>query len=145
MGIAQRFHYWNDAHHHPIVHTIIRAALGMLLILKGINFISNSQSLHELILQSTFSSGVSFLVSYIIVAHLLGGVLIVVGLFTRIAVLIQLPILIGAIFFINLSPNVFGSAGEIVLAILALLLCIYLLITGSGDISMDDYLKKNVL
>jgi putative oxidoreductase len=87
---------------------------------------------------------VLFLVTYIPFAHLFGGVFIMLGLLTSISVILQIPIIMGALYY-NLTPNAFGTGGELFLSIVVLVLLIYTLIYGSGPISMDDYLKKNLL
>ena len=38
---------------------------------------------------------------YVVVAHLLGGFLIAIGLLTRVAVVSQIPVLLGAVFIVN--------------------------------------------
>lgn len=143
MDITQRLHHWNVTHH-ALVNVALRQVLGMLLLLKGINFISHSQYLEELIRQSNFSSAVNFWVSYITFAHLFGGAFIMLGLLTRLAVVLQIPILIGALMY-NMGPNTFGSGGEMILSIVVFFLLVYFLIRGGGEVSMDDYLKKHVL
>jgi len=93
---------------------------------------------------SDASFAVTFLVGYITFAHLFGGAFIMLGLLTRFAVFLQLPILIGAVYY-NITPNAFGTGGELLLSIVVLVLLIYVLLYGSGPISMDDYLKKHLL
>ncbi len=143
MNITQRLHYWHDAH--PVFHLILRVILGVFLLLKGIYFISHSEQLQQMLQESGFAAWNVFLVSYIPFAHIFGGIFIVVGLLTRIAVLLQLPVLIGAVFFINLGLSSFSTTTDLVLSILVLVLLVYFLIYGNGEYSMDDYLKKNML
>ena len=55
----------------------------------------------------------------------LGSILLVVGALTRFACLIQIPILLGAIFLVNLSPpDFYRPHAELALSILVLLLLI---------------------
>ena len=65
-------------------------------------------------------------------AHILGGLLLIVGVLTRLACLVQIPILLGAIIFINSAPDVLKPYSELFLSILVLLLLIYFLIVGNG-------------
>jgi putative oxidoreductase len=62
---------------------------------------------------------------------------------TRIVALLQIPILIGAIIFINAQLSGFAAQSELGLALLVLLLDILFLIEGSGPLSLDGYLSKN--
>ena len=57
-------------------------------------------------------------------------------MFTRAACLIQMPILIGAIIFVNSSQDVLRPYSELFLSILILLLLIYFLIVGNGPLSV---------
>lgn len=119
----------------------IRVLTGILLVLKGLYFISHNVELEKLVRQAISVPETSFLVTYIGFAHLFGGAFIILGLLTRFAVILQLPVLFGAVFY-NLSPNAFASAGEIFLSIILLILLVYILIKGSGQFSMDYYRKR---
>jgi uncharacterized membrane protein YphA (DoxX/SURF4 family) len=67
------------------------------------------------------------------------------GLITRFACAIQIPVLIGAVFFVNPAQGSQTSTFEIVLAIVVLILLVYFLIKGPGKVSMDESLKKFLL
>ena len=76
-------------------------------------------------------------------ANLLGGFMIMIGMWTRLICLLELPILIGAIVFINTQRGGFAPESELGLAILALLLAVFFLVEGSGPLSLDGYFEKN--
>jgi uncharacterized membrane protein YphA (DoxX/SURF4 family) len=102
MNIVQRLEYWGD-HHHPNWLDIIRIVLGLFLCYKGIDFLANMGAMNNL-LSNKMSFGsftTMLLVNFIAFAHLLGGFLLVLGLLTRFACILQIPILIGAIVLIN--------------------------------------------
>jgi uncharacterized membrane protein YphA (DoxX/SURF4 family) len=83
---------------------------------------------------------------YVVFAHILGGPLIMVGLFTRIACLIQIPILIGAIVFVN-YPKGFLSIGnhmELELSIIVLVGLILFMIFGAGRFSIDAKRRREM-
>jgi len=116
--------------------------LGGLLCIKGIAFMSNATLLENLL--SGYWAGNTHALEIIISwANMLGGFLIVIGLQTRIICLIQLPILIGAVIFINAQKGGFAPQSELGLAVLALLLTILFLIEGSGPVSLDAYFSNN--
>ena len=134
-----------DAANQPKWLTLFRVALGLILFWKGISFIQDSSRL-EAMVQSTginmFGENartVSFLISYI---NLLGGFFIAVGLFTRWVSLVQIPILIGAILFVNLKAGMNLSNLELMLSILVLILLIVFFIKGSGVLSADEYFRN---
>ena len=131
MGIATRFSRWR--HTYPALLLLLaRILIGMVLIVKGIFFISHAQHLRELILQSRFAAGVGFVTAYVTFVHLFGAVFIIIGLFTRIAALLQLPVLLGAVFFILPAQNTTDYSFDLVLSILVLTLLVVILIKGAG-------------
>lgn len=144
MGTAHRLRHWTLAHESYIL-LAARIILGLILLVKGIYFISHSQVLHEMIQESRFAQGTSFWVGYILFAHFFGGVFIILGLFTRIAALLQLPVLLGAIFFVIPRQSVLESGQEFALSIIVLTLLILVLIKGSGKLSMEAYKKTHQL
>ena len=144
MNITTRISRWR--HSYPsFILLIARIILGIILIAKGIFFISHAQQLKDLILTSRFSGWVGFLPAYVTFAHLFGGVFIIIGLFTRMAALIQVPVLLGALFFILPVHEINDMGSDIILSLIVLGLLVYVLRKGSGTISMDDYLKHHLL
>jgi uncharacterized membrane protein YphA (DoxX/SURF4 family) len=144
MNITTRISRWR--HSYPsFILLIARIILGIILIAKGIFFISHAQQLKDLILTSRFSGWVGFLTAYVTFAHLFGGVFIIIGLFTRMAALIQVPVLLGALFFILPVHEINDMGSDIILSLIVLGLLVYVLRKGSGTISMDDYLKHHLL
>ena len=133
MNIVQRLEYWGD-HHHPKWIDIIRIGLGLFLCYKGIDFLANMSALPNLLSNkmSFGSFSIMLLANFIAFAHLLGGFMLVLGLLTRFACILQIPILIGAIVLNNSSGNIFRPFSELNLAILVLLLLVYFLIVGNG-------------
>ncbi len=121
-----------------------RAVLGILLFSMGINFIFHAPHLEELISQSRFNFNEHIISYYISIAHLFGGAFIILGLITRIAIILQLPVLLAAVLF-NIESPAFSSSFELFLSVVALALLIFYLIKGPGIFSMDAYRKRNKL
>jgi|SRR6478672_3712414 len=139
-------------HYHPFgplrqsfVLLVARILVGTVLLVKGILFMSNSAQLQQLIRSSHFSDWVRFLTAYIIFAHLFGGVFIIVGLLTRIAAALQIPVLLGAIFFVLPWEGHITGLYELILSIVVLILLLFILWKGSGEFSMEQYLKGHLL
>jgi putative oxidoreductase len=82
---------------------------------------------------------------YIVPAHLVGGLLLVLGLLTRLAALVQIPILLGAVFYLHLPQlmvmNV-ESRQSLELSALVLFLTCLIFLHGSGRLSLDHVLDK---
>jgi len=128
---------WANAHtYYPL--DLLRIALGVFLFLKGINFISNSQILVDLLKPVQNLAGGMIVIHYVAPAHLIGGILVAFGLLTRWSVAIQLPLLIGAI-VINFVGEM--SIANLIVASVVFLLCVFFIFYGSGKHSVDYYLK----
>ena len=144
MDLVQRVEHWGDTHH-PQWLDFVRIALGGFLCYKGIDFLYNMGDMLNLITNKmSFGSFSSMLMSnYISFAHILGGILLVLGVLTRFACLIQIPILLGAIFFVNLSPpDFYRPHAELALSILVLLLLILFLVIGNGRLSFLTFKEE---
>jgi putative oxidoreductase len=133
MNILQRFEQWGD-NHHPKWLDIIRIILGIFLCYKGIDFLQNMGSLMSIMSNKVQFNSLMFIVlgHYVVFAHIIGGILLIIGLFTRFACLIQIPILLVAVLFINTGNNMIRPYSEFFLSIVVLLLLIYFLIVGNG-------------
>lgn len=142
MGTLQQVEQWS-ATHHPKWLVVLRVALGLCLFIKGISFLNNSIMLDQLLAGSVMSNSVDWLPLAITSVHLLGGFLIIIGLLTRWAVLLQIPILVGAVIFISRKQGFANSGSELIFALVILILLIMFLIEGGGPISLDNYFKKN--
>ena len=135
MNVVQRVEHWGDTHH-PQWLDIVRILLGAFLCYKGINFLMNMGQMLDLITNKmSFGSFTTMLMSnYVAFAHILGGILLVMGVLTRFACVIQIPILVGAIIFLN--TTLYRPFSEILLSIVVLLLLILFLVVGNGPIQL---------
>ena len=137
MGTIKTLNKWANKHtYYPL--DLLRIALGLFLFLKGLYFIGNTQMIMELIAPLKGFAGSMLAVHYVAPAHLIGGLLIIFGLYTRWAVLTQLPIIIGAV-LINFIGEM--NATNLILAITVFMVCVFFLFYGSGKHSTDYYLK----
>lgn len=137
MGTIKTLNKWANKHtYYPL--DLLRIALGLFLFIKGLYFIGNTQMILELIAPLKGFAGSMLAVHYVAPAHLIGGLLIIFGLYTRWAVLTQLPIIIGAV-LINFIGEM--NTTNLILAITVFLVCVFFLIYGSGKHSTDYYLK----
>jgi putative oxidoreductase len=143
MTTLQQIRTWS-ATHHPRWLVIVRIALGLFLLSKGITFMRDTQLLERLIYggQSLTENTTHWLPIFITWINLLGGFMIIIGLMTRFMALIQIPILIGAIIF-NGQRGSLAPESELGFAIVTLLLVIFFLIEGSGPLSLDAYFQNN--
>ena len=131
-----------DKSYHPKWLAVLRILLGLSLFVKGILFIQNKSLITNVIEHTYFLKGNEWLEVLIPWMHLLGGVFIIIGLFTRVAILIQIPILIGAIVFVNAKKGVYAGDSELLLAVILLVILLFFLFEGGGPLSWDKYLNK---
>jgi putative oxidoreductase len=147
MDILHRFEHWGDAHH-PKWLDLIRIVLGAFLFYKGIDFLQNSSTITgPLSTKTSFGNFAIITLSHLVVfAHILGGIMLMLGFFTRFACLIQIPIMIGAIFFISFASDVLKPYNELFISILVLLLLVYFMVVGNGPwaLKLKDNEKKHV-
>jgi uncharacterized membrane protein YphA (DoxX/SURF4 family) len=145
MNLIQKIEHWGDMHHAKWLD-IARVILGLVVLGKGILFISDTQAQIDWVTRNnTFGfSGmlVLALIHVIAFTHLAGGILITLGLVTRFAVVTQIPILIGAVFFVNLTQGFSLLNSELWISIVVLLLMIVFWVIGSGPYSVDSWMKN---
>lgn len=140
MMTIKSINKWANAHtYYPL--DLLRIALGIFFFLKGVQFVSQTHIFTDLIAPLRGYGGVMLLIHYIAPAHLVGGLLIAFGLLTRWALIVQIPILIGAIAINFIGPL---SWGNLILAVVVLALTAFFIYYGSGKHSLDYYFKMQV-
>ncbi len=140
-GFAKNLEHWADTHH-PKWIDVIRMILGVILFTKGVMFVSDREIILSMLAETSIEFISIIIAHYVILVHLLGGIAITIGLLTRLSILLQIPVLIGAIIFVDL-PRAFQSVNsDLGFAALVLCLLLFFFFYGSGPLSVDNYLKK---
>ncbi|MCK0159950.1 DoxX family protein [Allomuricauda sp. F6463D] len=137
MGHIKNLNKWANAHTYLFLD-LIRIMLGVVLFIKGIEFMSNHVEMEAMARPFKDIPGGMLILHYIAPAHFVGGILIAVGLLTRWAAIAQIPIILGAVL-----TNFLGAmnTNNLILALVVLLLCLFFIVYGSGKHSADYYLK----
>ena len=142
----EKLRQWIDwAEAHPKVWLdCVRVYLGLGLFIRGVFIISNTRA--EFI--QTLLQGLEFpwiitvgLLHYISLAHLIGGLMLTVGLLTRIAAWVQIPILAGAI-FIHRGEGLMSGGQSLEFSALVLFLLCTFAVSGAGPVSVDNGMPK---
>ncbi|MEO9209943.1 MAG: hypothetical protein ABI208_02540, partial [Ginsengibacter sp.] len=68
------------------------------------------------------------------------GLFIACGLWTKISSIVQIPILIIAVFFVNIH-RIDSSSFELVLSLFTLILLFVFAVKGSGTLSADEFFQ----
>lgn len=130
--MIQTRHYWIE---------ITRMVLGLLMLNNGVYFIRNSEEMHAMI-EEALPIAPFIVAHYVIFAFLVGGILLVLGLLTRVAAIVQIPILLGAVFLVHGFEIFMGGAEQPEYALLVLLLLIVFFFYGGGKWSVDHHLMR---
>ena len=145
MSVITNVESWGNSHR-PGFLDFFRIALGIFITYKGLHFITHMDALENTTAGITSWFAGAALAHYVIFAHILGGPLIIAGLFTRFVCLLQLPVLLGAVFFVN-YPKGFLSIGsylELWVSLLVLVALIVFMIFGAGRYSLDAKRRKDI-
>ena len=120
---------------------IIRIYLGLALLFRGLIFLIKPEIVQGYL--QGIDSIYLFMIAahYVALAHLAGGLLLVVGLLTRISAIIQVPALIGAVFYVNVSKGLL-TTDSLELSALVLIMLLVVSFFGSGPLSVDTYLEN---
>jgi uncharacterized membrane protein YphA (DoxX/SURF4 family) len=121
---------------------LLRIYLGVALFVRGALFVSNPARAQALIERSGDWFMPMLLAHFIGAAHLVGGLLLAIGLATRLAAAVQVPILLGAVFFVHWRDGLLNQSQSLELAglVLAMLVCYSL--CGAGAVSIDAVLHR---
>lgn len=129
---------WIDAHR-DLGLEILRVYLGLALFAKGIAFIGQMPVLEEMARAGPTSFGAAMIAHYVVVAHLAGGLLLAMGFITRLAAAAQIPVLVGAVFFVHANEGLFTTM-RLELALLVLVLLVVYAFIGGGRWSVDRWM-----
>ena len=143
MKEMSSFRHWLDSHH-DLFLDLIRVYLGTGLFVKGIFLMTHRDFFMQTIDQvGSLWFAPAAIAHYVVPAHLVGGVLLALGLLTRLAALVQIPVLLGALFYVYL-PHItqLEPRQNLEFSALVLFLLVLFSIYGAGRWSLDAYLMK---
>ena len=133
--MLQKFDAWLDEYR-EIAFDLIRIYLGIGLFARGILFLFDASTLVALLPEGAPAwLSESWVHLFVAGFHMVGGLLITAGFWTRIAALCQVPILFGAV-FLSLG-SLFSANQSLELSSLVLFMLLLVVICGSGDWSLD--------
>jgi uncharacterized membrane protein YphA (DoxX/SURF4 family) len=121
-----------------LAYSFIRIFLGFALFVRGFLFVINPEALTRL----AGSEQNFWIFAYVAIGHLIGGFMLCIGFLTRLATLIQIPILVGAIFVYHLKQGLLSSGQSLEISVLVLFLLLIFFLFGGGELSMDAKRKS---
>ena len=130
--------------HRELVFELVRIYLGLGLFAKGLFFVTHPGDITNLLARTEMPLSIDTMIigHAVAIAHLCGGVMVAVGLVTRLAAAVQLPILFGAVFLVHRREGFFGTEQNLELAVLVLFLLVLTVVHGGGQLSVDRYLAR---
>jgi uncharacterized membrane protein YphA (DoxX/SURF4 family) len=118
-------------------YEFLRIYLGIGLFARGVLFVMDPSSLQGYMDTAAANWAWPAMVShYVVLAHLGGGLMLTVGLATRLAAAVQIPVIFGAVFFVHLAEGVGGSQSLEFSALVLVMLLIFAAF-GGGALSVD--------
>ena len=136
-----KFREWTNSHN-PKWLALFRVAFGATLLLRGVAFLNDPAKFGTLISDNGLGNYQDLLMNTIPWIHIGGGFLIIIGLFTRFAAFIQIPVLLGAVFFVTSKRGLFKAETDFSFSIIILLLVLVFVVEGSGPLSLANYFKE---
>jgi uncharacterized membrane protein YphA (DoxX/SURF4 family) len=137
--VTESKQWWRDP---SVGLDVIRIYLGVGLMVRGALFIGRPEVLMDFLKRSD-SWFVPLAVSqYVVAAHLCGGILLALGLGTRLAAAVQIPPLLGAVLFVHLHDGLLTAGQSLEFAALVLSMLGAFTVFGSGRLSLDAWLVK---
>jgi uncharacterized membrane protein YphA (DoxX/SURF4 family) len=140
MNLIKNIQDWTNAHN-PKWLALFRVALGAALLLKGVSLLNNLPDFGRLVDENNLSGYKNLIVDSVPWIHIAGGFLIIIGMFTRFAALIQIPVLLATVLFISSKQGYFSIQTDLGVSLIILFLLLVFILEGSGPLSLAGYFK----
>jgi len=140
MISIDKISHWSIAHN-PKWLAFVRVGLGLALLTKGLSFLYHPLSFHDLVTSSLKVNAV-WVDNSIIWINIIAGFFILIGFLTRLASIVQFPLVLGALFFVNAGDSVFAFQNSLIFSVLILLLLAVFFVEGDGPVSITNYVKN---
>jgi uncharacterized membrane protein YphA (DoxX/SURF4 family) len=118
----------------------VRIYLGLGLLARGLLLITNTSTGYFIdLLQHADRPWLltGMMLHYVMLAHFIGGAMLTIGFLTRVAALVQIPILVGAVFFVHRQDGLFALGQSLEFSALVLFLLVVIAVSGAGKLSLD--------
>lgn len=139
MATETKKAWWQDP---SVGLDLIRIYLGIGLMVRGGLFISQPEVLLDFLKRTNSWLLPLALSQYVVAAHLCGGILLALGLGTRLAAAAQIPPLVGAVLFVHLHDGLLTAGQSLEFAALVLAMLTAFSVFGAGRLSLDSWITK---
>jgi len=140
MQAIDRLNNWTNAHDKGYVVDVVRVLFALFLLYKGVVFMRDPQLATELLAPAGAFAVPMTVGHLVIVAHLCGGLLLLLGLLTRLVMCFMVPILAVAA-----GVHIYQGAEALLMVqvLVSFALAAGFLVLGSGKASMDASLHMH--
>ncbi len=121
---------------------LLRIYLGIGLLVRGGLFLAHPQALVSMIGSNDNWLWPVAIAHYVAAAHIFGGLMLAIGLYTRLAAAVQIPVLAGAVFITHWSEGLLRGGGGLEFAGLVLFMLVLFAVFGAGPLSLDARLRR---
>jgi uncharacterized membrane protein YphA (DoxX/SURF4 family) len=138
-----RFREWSRLHP-DVFMDAIRIYLGAGLMIKGVYILNNLDQFGRYLEGNAMPFGILTMSHYIVPAHFAGGLMLLLGFGTRVGAAVQLPLLIGALFYVYMPQ--FASLElrqDFEFTALVMFLLSVITVHGAGRYSVDHVVLRN--
>lgn len=125
-----------ESHRHLVLDAV-RVYLGAGLFFRGLVLLFTDTGLQDFAGGTAPPLPISGLATYVMAAHVVGGALLVVGLYSRLAALVQLPVLTGAVVLVHWQNGLLSANQSLEFSALVLFLLVLVVLFGGGKWSLD--------
>ncbi|GAB3527332.1 hypothetical protein GCM10027443_03720 [Pontibacter brevis] len=126
----------------PVWMDGLRILLGLFLFFKGMMFLEYTSDVFYIFSERQDIIGTRHASLLTSTVHMVGGLMIAFGCLTRLALLCQFPILLGAVMIVNPQRGVHMQNTELWLSIIITGLLLFLMIVGPGRYSVDNKILR---
>lgn len=122
---------------------LLRIYIGVALVVRGATFIARPEALLEYMEHSRLWVMPMIVSHYVVAAHVFGGAMLALGLCTRLAAVLQVPVLLGAVFLVHWREGLLAASQSLELSALVLAIVAVISVVGAGELSLDRRLTKS--
>lgn len=127
----------------PVWMDGLRIFLGLFLFVKGLLFLEHTTDVFYIFSsgQGILTAGKAHLLTSMV--HVVGGLMIAFGMLTRLALLCQIPVLLGALLIVNPQRGGIGLHNtELILSLFITALLLFFMVKGPGRYSVDNKILR---
>jgi len=139
MAIESKKAWWQDP---SLGLDVIRIYLGVGLMVRGALFLGSPEVLLDFLKRSNSWFLPLAAAQYVVAAHLCGGILLALGLGTRVAAAAQIPPLLGAVLFVHIGEGLLTAGQSLEFAALVLAMLSAFAVFGAGRLSLDAWIAQ---